>query len=144
MEITRSDRRLLAALQCDARQSVSELVRQLGLSRTTVQKRLAQLEASGVIAGYRVKLGERFVAETLQAYVNIVVEPKYGAPVARALQRMSEVEALYTVSGKIDMVALVRVNTPLELDTALDRIGATEGVRDTESAILLSTRFDRR
>ncbi|MCB1690773.1 MAG: Lrp/AsnC family transcriptional regulator, partial [Halioglobus sp.] len=78
MEMTRSDRRLLAALQRDARQSVSELARQLGLSRTTVQKRLAQLEASGVIAGYRVKLGERFVAETLQAYVNIVVEPKYG------------------------------------------------------------------
>ena len=63
---------------------------------------------------------------------------------AAALQGMSEVEALYTVSGKIDLVAIIRVDAPAQLDATLDRIGAIEGVRDTESAIVLSTKFDRR
>ena len=53
-------------------------------------------------------------------------------------------EALYTVSGKIDLVAIMRVNSPAELDATLDRIGEFEGVRDTDSAIVLSTKFDRR
>ena len=144
MEITRNDRRLIALLQRNARQTISELARQLDLSRTTVQKRLALLESSGVIAGYQLKLGDVFQSSTFQAYVNLVVDPHEGSQIASALKRMSEVEALYTVSGKIDLVAIMRVNSPAELDSTLDRIGELEGVRDTDSAIVLSTRFDRR
>jgi DNA-binding Lrp family transcriptional regulator len=64
--------------------------------------------------------------------------------VANALKRMSEVEALYSVSGKIDLVAVMRVSSPAKMDATLDRIGAIEGVEDTDSAIVLSTKFDRR
>jgi DNA-binding Lrp family transcriptional regulator len=144
MDLSKNDRRLIAALQRNARQSISELARELDLSRTTVQKRLAQLESSGVITGYKVKLSDSYRAETFQAYVNLVVDPRSGGQVAGALERMSSVEALYTVSGKIDLVAIMRVHSPAELDAALDRIGALDGVRDTDSAIVLSTRFDRR
>ncbi len=144
MELSRNDRRLIAALQRNARQSISDLARELDLSRTTVQKRLAQLESSGVITGYKIKLSDSYRAETFQAYVNLVVDPRLSGQVAIALERMSEVEALYTVSGKIDLVAIMRVSSPAELDITLDRIGAMEGVRDTDSAIVLSTKFDRR
>lgn len=144
MELSPNDRRLIAALQRNARQSISDLSRELDLSRTTVQKRLALLESNGVITGYRVKLSDMYRAETFQAYVNLVVEPRLSGPVAKILERMPQVEALYTVSGKIDLVAIMRVRSPSELDAALDRIGALEGVQDTDSAIVLSTKFDRR
>src|SRR5579884_4248204 len=52
------DQHLLARLRENARAPVAELARSLGLSRTTVQSRLARLERSGVIAGYSVKLSE--------------------------------------------------------------------------------------
>lgn len=144
MELTRTDRRLIAALQKNARKTVSELARELDLSRTTVQKRVARLEETGILAGYTVKLGDRYRAETLQAYVNLVVQPRCSGTVAAALQRMPEVEALYTVSGKIDLVAIMRVDSPAAMDAVLDRIGAMEGVEDTDSAIVLATKFDRR
>ena len=144
MELTRTDHRLIAALQRDARKSISELSRQLDLSRTTVQKRLARLEGAGIIAGYQVKLGEEYRAGTLQAYVNLVVKPRYSAAVATALEAMDEVEALYTVSGKIDLVAIMRVNSPTDMDRALDRIGGIKGIEDTDSAMVLATKFDRR
>ncbi len=144
MELNQTERRILQALQRDARKSVSSLARELALSRTTVQKHIARLEQNGVIAGYQLKLGEGYRASTFQAYVSLVLDPKLSAQVATALKRMAEVEALFTVSGKIDMVAIVRVQSPGELDRALDRIGELEGVRDTDSAIVLSTKFDRR
>jgi DNA-binding Lrp family transcriptional regulator len=144
MEITHNDRRLIAALQQNARISISDLARALDLSRTTVQKRLGQMEAAGVIAGYSIKLGQAYRASTLQAYVSLVVKPRYSVQVAAALEHMPELEALYTVSGKIDLVAIMRVNSPAELDITLDRIGAIEGVEDTNSAIVLATKFDRR
>ena len=144
MDITRNDRRLIAALRRDARKSVRELARQLHLSRTTVQKRLAQLESAGVIAGYHLKLGDHYQSRSLQAYVSLVVQPRHSVAVSRELARMDEVEALYTVSGKIDLVAIMRVLSPADMDRALDRIGAIKGVKDTDSAIVLNTKFDRR
>ncbi len=144
MDINQTDRRLIAALQRNARKTVSDLARELDLSRTTVQKRLGQLEASGVIAGYRLKLGDSYREGTLQAYVSLVVEPRLSQRVADALERMPEVESLFTVSGKIDLVAIMRVDSPALLDATLDRIGAIDGVRDTDSAIVLATKFDRR
>ena len=144
MEVTPNDRRLIAALQRDARKSVSQLARELALSRTTVQKRLAQLEQAGVIAGYHARLGAQYQGETLQAYVSLVVQPRHGEAVARKLEHMPQVEALYTVSGKVDLVAVMRVTSPAEMDATLDRIGAIEGVEDTDSAIILATKFDRR
>lgn len=144
MDLSRNDRRLIKALRLNARQTISELSRELDLSRTTVQKRLAQLEESGIIAGYNLKLGDTYQSRTFQAYVNLVVDPHLGSRVVSALEGMSELEALHTVSGKIDLVAIIRVNAPAELDSVLDRIGEIDGVRDTDSAIVLSTKFDRR
>ena len=144
MDLTRTDHRLIAALRRDARKSISELSRQLDLSRTTVQKRLTRLESAGIISAYQVKLGEEYRAGTLQAYVSLVVKPRYSAAVATALEAMDEVEALYTVSGKIDLVAIMRVNSPSDMDEALDRIGGIKGIEDTDSAMVLATKFDRR
>ena len=48
------DEHLLARLRENARAPVAELARALGLSRTTIQSRLAKLERTGVIAGYSV------------------------------------------------------------------------------------------
>jgi DNA-binding Lrp family transcriptional regulator len=144
MDINRNDRRLIAALRRDARKSISDLARELELSRTTVQKRLGLLEQAGIIAGYHLKLGDEYGGRTLQAYVNLVVHPRHSTQVSSELERMDEVEALYTVSGKIDLVAIMRVNSPADMDRALDHIGAIKGVKDTDSAMVLSTKFDRR
>ena len=46
MRITPADEALLSLLREDARASTADIARQLGLSRTTVQNRIARLEAS--------------------------------------------------------------------------------------------------
>ena len=53
------DRKLLALLQADARESTAKLARKLNLARTTVVARIARLEKEGVIAGYGVRLGSK-------------------------------------------------------------------------------------
>lgn len=144
MQLTEKDQQLIRALKRDARQSISDLARDLKLSRTTVKYHLSKLEASGVIVGYGVRLGEAFAEQTLQSYVNLQVQPKLSTAIVARLQKIDEIEALFTVSGKFDMVLLVRTSTPSLLDNLLDQIGQVEGVISTESAIVLSTKFDRR
>jgi DNA-binding Lrp family transcriptional regulator len=144
MDIKNSDRLMISVLKQNGRIPISDLARKLGIARTTAQKRLNQLEANGVIQGYTVKLMDDNASGTFQAYVNLVVDPHAAASITRTLEKIPEVEALYTVSGKIDFVAIVRVPSPAELDAVLDKICALPGVRDTRSALVLANKFDRR
>lgn len=144
MLITQTDRRLIAELRKNARLTISELARALGLSRTTVQKRLNRLEENKVITGYTAKVADEGALGSFQTYVNLVVEPNANLAVAAALEKMPVVESLFTVSGRIDFIAIVRAYSPKELDDALDHILSIPGVKDSRSAIILATKFDRR
>src|SRR5437870_2170355 len=137
------DDHLLARLRDNARAPVAELARALGLSRTTVQSRLARLERSGVIAGYAVKLSEAREAALIHAFVMLTVEPKQAAAVTAALKRMPGVRKLQSVSGPSDMIASVEAPNVGEMDRLIDEIGALPGVERTNSSIVLATKFDR-
>ena len=54
--------RLLEELQRDARTSLAELGRRVGLSSPAVGDRLRRLEQEGVITGYRVEVDPRVIA----------------------------------------------------------------------------------
>ena len=137
------DRRLIALLQENARQPTAVLARRLGVSRSTVQSRLERLERRGVIAGYTVRLNEDYLQSQVAALVLVEVAPKRSATVVRQLQRRPEVQRLQSVSGQVDLVAELLAASVAALDTALDDIGAIDGVERTTSLIVLSTRFVR-
>lgn len=137
------DEHLLERLRENARAPVAELARALGLSRTTVQSRLAKLERNGTIAGYSVKLAASYEAARVHAFVLLTVEPKQAAAVTAALKRLPGVRCLQSVSGPFDMIATVEAGGVAEMDALIDEIGSIKGVERTNSAIVLSTKFDR-
>ena len=137
------DAELIALLRVNAREPVASLARKLGVSRTTVQDRLRRLEETGAIAGYEVRLGGKARAR-IEAFIAIAVEPRRSAEVVGELKRLPAIEALYSVSGKSDLMARVGAADPASLDGLLDRIGSIAGVTDTESFMILSTKLERR
>ena len=137
------DHLLIARLREDARAPVSELARQLGISRTTVQSRIARLERAKVITGYAVRVSESFEKNQIHAYVMITVGPKRAATVSAEIKRMPAVRVLQSVSGAFDMIALVAAPSVKEMDDLIDAIGNLDGVERTTSSVVLSTKFDR-
>jgi DNA-binding Lrp family transcriptional regulator len=137
------DRKLIAALQINAREPVANLARQLGIARTTVTSRLARLEKTRVITGYGVRLGQRLANGGLQAYVGITVQPRSGKEVLRRLGALAQVQQLCAVSGEFDYVAWLRTESPEQLDEMLDLIGSVDGVEKTTTSIILSSKIDR-
>lgn len=138
-----TDRQLLARLRENARASTAALGRALGLSRTTVQSRIARLERSGAIAGYTVRLSEAHEQGMIRALVMIAIRPKASAGVEAAMRRMPDVRALHSVSGPFDMIAEAATPSIGDMDALIDRIGALEGVERTTSSVILSTKIDR-
>ena len=137
------DRRILAALAADSRIPTAQIARRCGVARSTVQARIARLERSGVIAGYTIRRGTAADARLIRATVLVQVEPRAGAGVVSRLKAIAEVETCHTTSGRFDLILKVAAETTARLDAVLDRIGAIDGVRGSESLIHLTTRFDR-
>ena len=137
------DQRLLDCLQENARTSVSELARQLSISRTTVQMRIQRLESAGVILGYTINKADDIVAGQVSALVLISLSSKNSVAVVRQLSRTSQVRKLHTLSGQYDLCAILSAPSTRLLDDALDAIRELDGVLDTLSSILLSCKVDR-
>jgi DNA-binding Lrp family transcriptional regulator len=142
--MTEKDEELLGLLKVNAREAVASLARKLGVSRTTVQDRLKRLEETGVIAGYAVKLGKAAKVPGISALVTLGVEPRQQIEVAQIIATYPQVETLHTVSGKFDLVAVVKTPTSEDMDRLIDKIGMLKGVNDIETAVILSTKLDRR
>lgn len=144
VQISAKDEELIALLKVNARESVAALARKLGLSRTTVQDRLRRLEDSGIIAAYSVKLSREMDAGGLRAYVTLSVEPRRQVDVARAVSRQPQVQSLHTVSGKFDLIAMVKTGSSEAMDQLIDEMGQIAGVTRIETSVILSTKLDRR
>lgn len=137
------DEMLIGLLKLNAREPVASLARKLGVSRSTVQDRLKRLESSGSIAGYQVRLGKKS-SGGIRAFVEITVEPASLAFILGELKSIPQIETIHTVSGKFDLIAMVGAASTGQIDQVLDKIGAINGISRTSSAIVLSTKLDRR
>ena len=142
--LTTKDEELIGLLKVNAREPVAALARKLGVSRTTIQDRLKRLEAQGVIAGYGVKLAKELAANGISAMITISVEPRKQIEVTKLVAKIAQVETLHTVSGKFDLMAQVRTINSENMDLLIDQIGIIPGVTDIETAVILSTKVDRR
>lgn len=143
-KIDQIDAQLIHLLQLNARESTANLARKLGLARTTVVARMARLEREGIVLGYNLRLGSQLEQAAVRAYCSISVLPRSTAGVIRALEKMIEVEEVSSVSGQFDYLAFLRCATHEQLDELLDRIGNLDGVKLTQTSIILNRKIDRR
>lgn len=137
------DRQLIALLQDDARTAHAALARQVGLSRSAVQERLARLEAQGIIAQYTLRLGAQ--ARALQAWLWLRYAEGFSCDdVLPALRAMPQVLRADSLAGEIDLALLVQVDAPAELSDLRERVAALKGVDDVTTAPVLRTLLERR
>jgi len=143
IRVTFKDQQLLGVLRGNARASTTELAQILGVSRSTVQKRLERLETENVIAGYTIQLSSAYLDQEIKAHVMITVSPRMTADIINDMKKLDAVRAVYSVSGPHDLIAEVAALSVTELDGIIDEIIAIDGVERTVSSVILSTRLQR-
>lgn len=135
--------RLLQLLRTNARMSTSELARRLEVSRSTIQSRLQKLEQDDVIHSYTVVLGENYRKGLMRAHVLVAVEQKLTARLNRLIEAIPQVVGQHAISGEFDLILEVEAEGPQALNRILDQISALEGIRRTQTSVILETRFKR-
>jgi Lrp/AsnC family transcriptional regulator, leucine-responsive regulatory protein len=106
------DRRILAALQRDARLTNVELAAEVGLSPSPCLRRVRMLEEAGVIAGYHAALDRGGIGLGLTVFVGVKVERHHEAEATafrEAVKALPEVVSCHLVSGEADFLLEVVV-----------------------------------
>ncbi len=131
------DRRLLAVLAVEARATMADLGRSVGLSRTAVLARVQRLERDGVIRGYHADVELPGVAAAHRARVGVVIRTPDVAGYVRRLAALPGVAEVETVTGEYDLIMLLAAPSAAELDVVLDQIsGWRETIRTTTWVVL--------
>lgn len=133
------DRRLIAELRTNGREAVASLAQTLGVTRATVNNRLARLVASGTVLGFTVRIREEAETAVIRAITLIEVAGHSTDDVIRKLRGFPEVQALHSTNGGWDLVADLRTSTLTAFDRLLGRIRSIDGVVNSETSILLSS-----
>lgn len=114
------DRRILRELQQDASQSLDEIARKAGSSKTPVWNRIRKLRQNGVITGDTVLLDPDALG--LDACFFVLVrtsahEADWQARFLRAVRARPEVMEAHRLAGDIDYILKVRVANARAYDT---------------------------
>ena len=137
-----TDRRLLALLQVNARQSVTALARKLGIARTTVQERITRMERNGIIAGYSVLLKRDPFNQYADVVVLVSVANQKIKAITDQLREFPEIVLCQMVSGEFELLCRIRVAHLEDVQPVLEAIGEIAGVERVRSIMILSTAFD--
>jgi DNA-binding Lrp family transcriptional regulator len=138
------DARLLLALVDDPRATVMALAQRVGLSRNTVQARLARFDDRAVLGTFDRRIDAAALGCPLTAFINVDVTQRLLAEVASALAAIPEVLEAIGLSGATDLLVRVVARDADDLYRIAGQILAIEGVVRTETSLAMRRLIEHR
>ena len=129
------DHAIISTLLKDSRTPYTEIAKRVGLSEAGVRKRIDRLVKMGVIKRFTVEVeyGARLKAISL-----ISVDPSIATPqVSERVREVDGVERVYEVTGVYDIVAVISALTMSEINRCIDDLRKIEGVKNSNTMIVL-------
>lgn len=131
------DLELLNALAEDHRATVVALAERLGLSRNTVQARMAKLERSGVFLSFERAMSPAALGYTIDAILHVQVRQADLPRITAELEEIPEVVQCHGLSGPVDLLVRVAARDTKHLFDVDARILAIDGVERTETSLAM-------
>jgi Lrp/AsnC family leucine-responsive transcriptional regulator len=116
-----TNRLLLQELQQDARLSLAELGRRVGLSPPAVAERVSRLEREGVITGYHARIDPRALGYALGVVIRVRPAPREIAKVAELARETPEVVECHRITGEDCFFMKAHVRDVEHLEEVIDR-----------------------
>ncbi|MEA2271229.1 MAG: hypothetical protein QOF29_974 [bacterium] len=131
------DREIIRVLQLDGRMPNTEIARRLGVTETTIRKRIARLLDENLIEIVAVPTG-LIDGVTTSAILGISVDLPHIRAVSEAVASLPEVRYVGVSAGRYDVI--VEAFFPDKEDVmrfVTETLGGLEGVRHVETSLIL-------
>lgn len=134
VKIDATDRRILAALQRDARLSSAELAELVSLSASPCWRRVKRLEEAGLVRGYHASIDTEMLGYAITAFVQVALDQKdtrHMEAFEQSITSFEQVMACHCVSGTYDYQLTVLAADLAEFsEFARKHINGFPGVKD--------------
>ena len=142
-DLDRTDLKLIAYLERNARASTTEIAREIGLPRTTVRERISKLEQNGIIAGYTLMLTRNPFEEYVRGVLHLNVDKASLNQNVSFIKQFYEIKSCNVVTGECDILCICEAPQLEDLDALMTEISTGKGIQSVRLSVILSTRFDR-
>lgn len=132
-----TDTRLLIALAKDPRRTVVSLAQKLGLSRNTVQARMAQLERKSVFLSFERRINPAALGYPLMAFISVHVQQRKLQQLASELSEIPEVIEAFGLAGQADLLVRVVSVDAEDLFRINGKILGCSGVERTDTSLAM-------
>jgi DNA-binding Lrp family transcriptional regulator len=139
-----TDRGILRALIRAPRATTSALAELTGLSRNTVQARMARWDEAGALRGFDRRIDPESLGYPISAYVFTEVTQRQLAQVSTALARIPEVIEVHGLTGDTDLLIQVVARDADDLYRVAGVILGIDGVQRSSTALRMRTLIDFR
>lgn len=137
------DRRIISTLLSNGRESIANMSRRIGLSRTAVAERISRLERMQVIAGYTIKLGKPDSKPKAVCYLLITCSKGQKGKVCEYLEEIPEIKYASVVGGSFDIISLVEAYSLHFAHIICDRVESISGVEKVSLTVELHQAINR-
>lgn len=138
------DNKILSLLLENARMSLVEIGRRVGLSPPAVKRRIARMEREGSILGYSTVVDRAALSWGTEAFLEVFCEGDTSLEgLRRALADHPEVVGAYTVAGDPEAIVHVRTRDIAHLERTIERIHAQPNVVRTRTQVVLTKLVER-
>jgi len=110
------DRKILSELQKDARASIAELSRRVGLSPSATAARVRRLEEIGVIRGYRVDIDPRALGYNVMVFTRMVCDGEKYKQFVEYIKSLDAVRECYHITGSDAVIMKMLAQSVEELN----------------------------
>lgn len=115
-------RKLLAELQTNARLSVAELGRRIGLSPTATAERLKQMEEIGIVRGYTVEVDREALGLEVTAFIRMSCPGQNYHRFTDYVQTLEEVRECHHLTGGDDFLLKVTTTNLADLEALIEAL----------------------
>ncbi|MDN4613496.1 Lrp/AsnC family transcriptional regulator [Leifsonia sp. F6_8S_P_1B] len=127
------DRALLAELQRDGRQSITELARTVHMSNSAVAERVRRMEEAGVIQGYRAVVDPERLGYGILAFLRLRYPSSVYKPLHDLLAETPEVVEAHHVTGDDCFILKVVATSMRHLEQVSGKVGTLGSVTTSVS-----------
>lgn len=133
------DIRILKELLINSKRSYHQLASVLGVSPTTILKRIKALERSGLIKYYSAILDHKMLGFSITAIIEVSSKDGKILDIDEDIAKNSSVCAVYDTTGVYDAIVIAKFKNIEELDSFIKYLNKTEGIEKTNTHIVLNT-----
>jgi len=134
-------RKLLDELQANARLSLAELGRRIGLSPTATAERLKQMEETGILGGYTIDIDREALGLEVMAFIRMSCPGQHYHRFIDYVQTLEEVRECHHLTGGDDFLLKVTTTSMGDLEALIE---ALLPYGNPVTSLVLSTPVERR